>query len=245
MFYLLAVVTFLATILFYSFYPRTDGIKTMDKPWARTAVSDMVVRHTSAQEAARVVSFDTTTGKNKAAYANWTVGTLTTNFYADFLPTGFQVYTTNVPTTRLLCIDNETGAASATCGVYSANTNIAFPKGTTDFLMTYTPLENVQAQVGTYLANVAKRSLGETVFLTKYTPEEHLRVNCGVVDCSAGIATGNDFDPAGTCMLNNTRYLTVRLPRQITAADDGLLMCITRLGAAYDENKNIIYPQSQ
>ena len=75
---------------------------------------------------------------------------------------------------------------------------------------------------------------------------------CGILDilsdtgCNGEEDSGcvyADFDYSGTCIVNNTRYQTVRLPRRFNdmCADENkdYLVCITEISAAYDGIKKV------
>ncbi len=249
MFYSLAILTLLASILFYSFYPRNDGIKVQDMPRAKSLVTDMLAHHMAAVEAARVLSYDETTQRNKMAYENWASGGFTAinkNFYASYLPPNFASTTFNSDPTSpdpngvpyLYCFNNSDGTSLIPCAQRKADIDSS-NFGTSDYIITF-----METDAGTLEA----RALGEKMHLTSYASNEHLKTICGIVDrlnssdigCN-GVGCGDyeDYDYQGLCMVNNTRYQTVRLPRffndrDVCNGNNYYLVCITQLSAAYD-----------
>lgn len=240
MFFWLSLLTFISTILVYSFFPRNDGIKEIDIPIAKVAVSGLVHQHMAAVQAATVLVKDVTTGQNKLQYMTWreehnTGNTLVVeNGYEAYLPRGINLDAFGTQETILFCVDNSSGELTTTCGVTGSTP--AHSSGTTDFLMTY----EGEIDADDYIFNLSPRALGHKMFFTPYEEGVHLQTQCGVVECFG--SKQPEYDPNGKCTLNNTRYRTVTLPRAITDAEDldGALVCITRLSAAYtssvDEN---------
>lgn len=249
MFYSLAILTLLASILFYSFYPRNDGIKVQDMPRAKSLVTDMLAHHMAAVEAARVLSYDETTQRNKMAYENWASGGFTAinkNFYASYLPPNFASTTFNsdpdshnpngVP--YLYCFDNSNGTLATSCAQRKADID-SNNFGTSDYIITF---------MGTDSGTLDARALGEKMHLTNYAPNEHLKTICGIAELvdSQGNAD-EDYDYQGRCMVSNTRHMTVRLPRYFNSSifcdsENYYLVCITQLSAAYD-GKTKVHPQ--
>lgn len=238
MFFWLGLLTFISTILVYSFFPRNDGIREIDVPIAKVAVSGLVHQHMAALQAATVMVKDTTTGQNKLQYMTWREKDNTSNI----LPVkndsdGYKAYRLRrinlaafgTQATILFCVDNASGELKTTCGV--TGSTLAHPNGTTDFLMTY----EGEIDADDYIFSLSPRALGHKMFFTPYEEGVHLQTQCGVVECFG--PTQPEYDPNGKCTLNNTRYRTVTLPYAITNAEDldldGALVCITRLSAAY------------
>lgn len=67
MFYMLAMVTFLSSILIYSLYPRSDGVTSIDIPTAESAAMELVAQHSAALQAATVLTADASAVKTVAA----------------------------------------------------------------------------------------------------------------------------------------------------------------------------------
>ena len=245
MFYSLAILTLLASILFYSFYPRNDGVKVQDMPRAKSQVTDMLAHHMAAVEAARVLSYDATTGRNKMAYENWGSIYIPKSRYEQYLPPNFTSTAFNNSdsdrngTPAIYCIDNQSHGQAASCGLRNADiANGVY--GSSDYVITF-----METDAGTLEA----RALGEKMHLTSYASNEHLKTICGIVDpldndeigCDGNNGCGDyeDYDYQGLCMVNNTRYQTVRLPRYFNNksecnGNNYYLVCITQLSAAYD-----------
>ena len=253
MFFWLGLLTFISTILVYSFFPRNDGIKEIDIPIAKVAVSGLVHQHMAALQAATVMRKDATTGQNELQYMTWREEPNTGNTlevesdkYEAYLPRGINLDAFGTQATILFCVDNASGELTTTCGV--TGSTLAHPNGTTDFLMTY----EGEIDADDYIFNLSPRALGHKMFFTPYEEGVHLQTQCGVVECFG--PKQPEYDQYGKCTLNNTRYRTVTLPRAITdtvrwkkkntSVDldedtntfvdlDGALVCITRLSAAY------------
>lgn len=236
MFYALAIVTFLATILFYSLYPRNDGIKTIDMPSIKAEMAEMLAVHNAAVDAAKIVSYNDEKKRNQMAYETWSVDADFNISFADyrsFLPTGFTNEQNFTP--KLLCIDNKNSSGTPIHGCNHIIADSADPNygTTTDYIVTLAENDN----------HLVARALGELTFFQNYsgkTNDPHLRTYCGYVDCSGGHASSEEFDSEGGCVLNNTRYRPIRLPRNITGNNDGNLICITRLSVTYDYKTNKI-----
>ena len=245
MFFWLSLLTFISTILVYSFFPRNDGIKEIDVPIAKVVVSGLVHQHMAALQAATVMVKDATTGKNKLQYMTWredpdaTGNTLVVgnDRYGVYLPRGINLDAFGTQATILFCVDNFSGELTTTCGVTGSTPEHS--TGTTDFLMTY----EGEIDADDYIFNLSPRALGHKMFFTPYKEGVHLQTQCGVVECFG--PKQPEYDQYGECTLNNTRYRTVTLPRAITDTVDleedantfvdldGALVCITRLSAAY------------
>ena len=234
MFFWLGLLTFISTILVYSFFPRNDGIKEIDVPIAKVAVSGLVHQHMAALQAATVMVKDTTTGQNKLQYMTWRKDDESENIlrvksdkYGAYLPRRIKLGALGTQATILFCVDNSSGKLTTTCGVTGSTPE--YSSGTTDFLMTY----EGEIDADDYIFNLSPRALGHKMFFTPYEDGVHLQTQCGVVECFG--PKQPEYDPNGKCTLNNTRYRTVTLPRAITNAVDldGALVCITRLSAAY------------
>ncbi|MGN1091509.1 MAG: hypothetical protein ACI4RJ_03365 [Alphaproteobacteria bacterium] len=225
MFYSLTILTLLASILFYSFYPRNDGIKNVDMPAAKAYVTEFVAHHMAAVEAARAISYDSEAGKNKMAYESWIPNSqIDIANYVNYMPpnTPENVLNDRIANPTLYCFDNANGSQS-NCAQRTANTADS-NFGSSDYIITF--LDAGEA--------IDARALGEKMFLTSYSPDEHLKTQCGIlVEGSA-----DDYDPRGTCVVDNTRYLTVSLPREFSCSGisglEGQLVCITQISAAYD-----------
>ena len=235
--YLLMILTFTALILFYSFYPRTDTVELLDKPMAKTAVAELIAQHSAALQAATVLHKQAD-GTNKMAYEVWnlTNNVITSTEYQSFMTPGL-VPSAEKPVSVRICVNNATGEISNTCGVRTTNTNVSFPKGTTDFIITYLPKKNIDDEYGKYLGGLAVRALGENVYLTNYTEKQHLTTNCGIME----EGTANEFDEYPEYVLSNTRYQTVSVPGAFTRmlgnlGDASYLMCITRVSVAYEND---------
>ena len=240
MFYTLAFVAFVATILIYSFYPRNDGLRTVDMPREKAIVMQMVAEHNAAVEAARVVTYDNATRQNKLAYESWIMADDTlvpTGYYSQFLPADFQRGPgINV---ELVCVDNATREVAlyhdpATdrlyerCGIHTADSNtIIRPDepngvwGTTDYLITYMEEENP----------LQRRAAGELTYLAQHTDEEHLKTYCGYVSDADEHSFG----------ITNTRH-PIRITCDDCAPPVGSVACVTRLSVAYCDNKNVMMP---
>ena len=124
MFYSLTILTLLASILFYSFYPRNDGIKNVDMPAAKAYVTEFVAHHMAAVEAARAISYDSTAGKNKMAYESWIPNSqIDIANYVNYMPpnTPENVLNDRIANPTLYCFDNANGSQS-NCAQRTANT---------------------------------------------------------------------------------------------------------------------------
>ena len=247
MFYALAIVTFIATILFYSLYPRNDGMRMVEMPQAKTELSEMIAVHNAAVDAAKVIVYDKTAHRNQMDYERWyaknKLGVKGHNdgikfeVYSQFLPTGFTDKQNFFP--RLWCTDNSSDAGNVKYPCNHSITNYAAPATdtTTDYIVT---LSNGPEQNPLY-----RRALGELTLLHGYSNEDNvprLSTYCGTIDCtSEGPAGMTEYDPNGRCVLTNTRDVTIRLPRIIGSGEnhdfDGYLACITRIGVTYNYRK--------
>ncbi len=265
MFYLLASLTFIATILFYSFYPRTDTVELLDKPAAKTAVAELLAQHTAALQAATIIK-KTTEGKTTMAYEDWPSDPdynnkqwdngfpIVAEKFIPFLPAG-MVRSEIPPKSVVFCTDNMSGEKSDVCAkryVEKDENGNYTSYGTTDFVITYTTMEALDVLYGTYISNLTPRALGEAVYFTEYKDEVHLTTNCGVLEeITDTIPPTQDYDTNNaTHILDNTRFETVSVPKAFTDTLDNdnltYLVCITRISVAYgdtsctqQENKTI------
>ena len=73
MIYLLVALTFLASIMFYSFYPRSDAIELIDKPSANNAVFELVAQHSAVVQAATVVVKPSADDSKQEKYMNYEI----------------------------------------------------------------------------------------------------------------------------------------------------------------------------
>ena len=251
MFYSLAILTLLASILFYSFYPRNDGVKMQDMPRAKSQVTDMLAHHMAAVEAARVLSYDTETGRYKMAYENWITSNSVANgsaiskdLYVSYLPPNFNSTTFNnganpessIDKILLYCFNNKDGSRSEACAQRKVDIEHG-DYGSSDYIITF---------METYTGTLEARALGEKMHLTGYASNAHLKTICGIAEpLSDDGEPDEDYDYKGLCMVSNTRYQTVRLPRFFNNActgDNYYLVCITQLSAAYDGTTKV-HPQ--
>lgn len=248
MFYLLASLTFLSSILIYSLYPRSDGVTTIDIPNAKTAAMEILTQHSAALQAATVLKTDENNNKIMR-YEEWGSGQITSAKYNDFLPSTFtpNPNTAYLPYSQILCVDNTTASATSSCAKRNADAKNDI-YGTTDFVVTHISLISLGDTYGEYIANLTPRALGQLTYFTDYDEKRHLTTNCGLVQ--AGKLTGKDFDPNNaTHYLTDTRYETVNLPRAFTDTLDAskdYIACITRISVAYDDTeKEIVNPKPQ
>lgn len=248
MFYLLASLTFLTSILIYSLYPHSDGVTRIDIPSAKTAAMELVTQHSAALQAATVLRMDENSNQ-KMRYEDWGSGQITSAKYGDFLP---SVFTPNpnpsyLPYSQVLCVDNTTGGMTSICA--RRNADIANDiYGTTDFVVTHISLASIAETYGSYIANLTPKALGQITYFTDYDPKRHLTTNCGLVQ--SGRLTGKDFDPNNaTYYLTDTRYETVNLPLAFTDTlytNQKYIACITRVSVAYDnETQEIVTPKAR
>lgn len=253
MYYWLALFTFIASMLFYSFYPRSDAVKMVDKPKASVLVEPFIAQHLVALDAVQLKDNDdvmayipamagTTSGLLTVPAGGYGKIELDKDAFGHFNTT--SIVFNNQFTSAVFCILNETPSTeklTTSCG------QTAGSMATTDFLVTY---GSVPESWG-YYGMLAPRVLGEKAFLAPYDEKYHARTQCGVVDMGDGLVVRtptSDFDPESGIVLNNSRYQVVTVPRYIAAKLNLAprdLMCITRLSAAYDfaNPPKIIYPQ--
>ena len=248
MFYLLASLTFLTSILIYSFYPRTDGVTTIDLPTAKTAAMEILAQHSAALQAATVLTSDKD-GNKKMRYEDWERGQIVSSKYKDFLPSTFTPNpdTNYLPYSQILCVDNNTASETSFCAQRNADTESSL-YGSTDFVITRISLASLTASYGAYIANLTPRALGQISYFTDYDKKRHLTTNCGLVQ--AGRLNGRDFDPNNAQYhLSDTRYETVNLPKAFTDTlneNQDYIVCITRISVAYDSGTNqLLYPKAQ
>ena len=196
MIYLLVALTFLASIMFYSFYPRSDAIELIDKPSAKNAVFELVAQHSAVVQAATVVmkpQAEQTPQANYLRYEAYDNDRFQTwprflgakpsanlcpaqeiaspvvpyDFYEEYLPVGFRDYAPS-PESFLLCVNNDDAKPTTCCGndgVYKSFLH----SGTSDFIITITPIVSISASFGIpEQERLLARALGENAFLTKY-----------------------------------------------------------------------------
>ena len=243
MFYSLAILTLLASILFYSFYPRNDGIKNVDMPNLKVDATEILAHHMAAVEAARVLFRDSEdNNKLKMTYQTWTENrSISFDNYSSHMPAGTQASTFATP--KLYCFNNSDGT-TGNCAQRTANrTNNIY--GSSDYIITFG---------GKFDDTLTARALGEKVHLTSYAQNEHLKALCGILEYVEPITASSEsdkqveYDYQGTCMITNTRYQSVRLPRRFVCTEEGTgsytghLVCITQISTAYEDKKRI-YPQ--
>ena len=258
MFFWMVLLTFFSSLLIYALYPRNDGITIEDKPLANIAVSDLLTQHLAAVDAAEVWD-----ASRKKAYVQWVEAANKNEAYEvpddkmiDFFPGGYLFSETQLPVTKIYCIQNKGRTLTKNCGVTSGTFS------TTDFIVTY--IEDVPVEFDDYIAGLAPRSLGEKMFLAEYVSDSDkdegtrafdgysLKTNCGIVrqgeNKNAWPTSIRDFDPEGIKVLDNTRYYTVRVPATVSLPT-GSLACITRLSATYtpdiNNNLRIVYPSEE
>ena len=248
MFYLLAMVTFLSSILIYSLYPRSDGVTSIDIPTAESAAMELVAQHSAALQAATVLTADAN-GNKSMKYEKWENEQIDSDKYTSFLPSSFVPNPTpgNRPYSQILCVDNAKPTDTTTCGSRTADT-AANVYGTTDFVITYISKAAIANNYGEYIANLTPRALGKLTHFTPYETELHLTTNCGLVE--SGKLAGKDFDPYNaTHHLTDTRYDTVNLPAAFTEvldSDHEYIACITRISRAYDnKTSTFVVPKVQ
>lgn len=185
--YLLVVLTFLASILFYSFYPRSDAINLVDKPEAQSLIFELVAQHSAAVQAATTritpIKQDAARGRNRMRYemanANFPAwpkffkadpnadenaekpGLLSEAQYSD---PSFGIFMPDAvrqynlrPQSLLLCVNNQTAKASAFCG-----------NNTSDFIITIMSLDAIGSEYGPRQMTMLERALGESTFLANY-----------------------------------------------------------------------------
>lgn len=193
--YLLVALTFMASILFYSFYPRTDTLELLDMPMAESAIYDLISQHTAVVEAANVTRVQQ--GNSRQTYelpaTNWPRFTgrkfqdgrldpsqfVSSNYllYRDFVPPMYLESSEQLdvrqaePVSALLCVNNFTGVASAICGagaemIAAVDPNMAW--GTSDFIITTMSLKEIQDEFGLRSLRLLERALGRASFLTNY-----------------------------------------------------------------------------
>ena len=237
MFYMLAMVTFLSSILIYSLYPRSDGVTSIDIPTAESAAMELVAQHSAALQAATVLTADAN-GNKSMKYEKWGNGQISKEKYSSFLAGSFTNPTIR-PYSMILCQDNATASATSSCAQRNADT-VANVYGTTDFVITYISKADIAKNYGEYIANLTPRALGKLTHFTPYETKLHLTTNCGLVESRD--LDGKDFDPNNaTHHLTNTRYDTFNLPAAFTEVLDSNLeyiVCITRISRAYDNKTN-------
>ena len=250
MFYLLASLTFLTSILIYSLYPRSDGVTHIDMPTAKTAAMELLAHHSAALQAATVLQKDDN-GNQKMRYESWGNSQITSDKYSAFLPSTYILNPDIAyrPYSQILCVDNNTANVASNCARRNADVENS-DYGTTDFVITHISLASLADSYGEYIANLAPRALGQMTYFTDYDKKRHLTTNCGLIQ--KGRLSGKDFDPNNaTHYLTDTRYETVNLPNAFDNTinfDDNkeYIACITRISVAYDnKEKEIVYPKKK
>lgn len=191
--YLLVALTFIASILFYSFYPRTDTLELLDMPMAETAIYDLVSQHTAIVNAATVTKVQQ--GRTRQTYellsGNWPRFTgrsvngrldaaqfVSSNdlLFRDFVPPMYlesseqQNMRVLMPTSALVCVNNYTSLAGEDCGASAensvSNSNLAW--GTSDFIITVMSLKEIHDEFGLHSLKLLERALGRVSLLTNY-----------------------------------------------------------------------------
>ena len=260
MFFWLGLLTFVASLLYFSFFPRNDGLRLIDKPQADALVAPFVAQHMAALRAAKHKNETDTpdyitemlnSSINLFNQKNANIGVISKSAIRSYLPQGTSLndFTDTLSSegfkSIIICINNTTGQLSASCGL--TDENAAYT--TSDFLITYGAIPSYW---GDYYTALSPRALGERLFLTDYTQQYHLPATCGVLSCTAPEApAGTDYQPGSTCVVDTTRYRVVYLPKAFInsapiAGDADTLVCISRLSAAYTFKTNppqLIYPQ--
>ena len=193
--YLLIALAFLGSILFYSFYPRSDAVNLIDKPEAQALILELVAQHSAAVQAATVVikpnQQNAGTELNKMRYE-----VATANFPAwpkffkepananpedekpgllseeQFSDRSFGLFMPdNIrqynlrPQSLLLCVNNETAMAGKICGAKRTKDT---PQGTSDFIITIMSLNAIASEYGPRQMAFLERALGESTYLTRY-----------------------------------------------------------------------------
>ena len=225
--YLLMALAFMASILFYSFYPRSDGIEMVDKPAAKATVFELLAQHSAAVSAATVLIVPpkdaySTTPIKQDYQNNWSTfnpaasnqGMLEYGVYELYIPpyTRFDEGSLR-PETFLLCLDNDTGKYSSNC---AKKTGL----GSTDLLITLVSLYALSAEYGPQYTTLVERALGESTYLSNYD-HQMTKNRCrkynqtagsyDFVDCPANYtinANGTLTASSGTYLLDNKAHLT-------------------------------------
>ena len=240
MFYLLGTLTFLATLLFYSLYPRADGVSQIDIPHAKIAVQELISQHSAALQAGSLV-VEASDGSRKMKYEDWIASGQMD--FSDFLPPN-MVQTNNPPISTIICVDNKTASLTNNCARSQFNEENE-DYGTTDFLVTYTTFSDLDPMYGTYLTSLTPRALGKKMRFIEYRDDStdgdgvQLSTYCGIL-AERSQKDGRDFDPNNADFsLSNTRTKTVNLPKALTddilnEMNEEYLICISRLSVAYN-----------
>ena len=229
--YLLVALAFMASILFYSFYPRSDGIETIDKPAAKATVLELLAQHSAAVSAATVLVVPPESDKvspNRQDYeVGWPrfkhndadQGMVEYGLYAEFMPPfhRFDEWYVGRPQTFLVCMDNET----ATYNNPTNRTSVCAKKtgmGSTDLLITIVSLKGLEAEYGPQYTTMVERALGESTYLSNY--DHNMTKNrCRksgtngytFTDCPATYtinSNGNMTTTGGTYRFDNKAHLT-------------------------------------
>ncbi len=260
MFFWLGLLTFIASILFFSFFPRNDGLRLSDKPQADSLVAPFVAQHMAALKVIKhknennipnYISEMSNSTINLFKQKTDNIGVVAQPLIRSYLPQGTVLndFTDTLNgsgfASIVLCINNETGDLSTLCGKTDENAGST----TSDFLITYGPIPE---SWGDYYTALSPRALGERLFLADYTQQYHLPATCGVLSCTAPEApAGTDFQPGSKCVVDTTRHRVVYMPQAFMNnvpldEERDILVCISRLSAAYSFKTNppqIIYPQ--
>ena len=260
MFFWLGLLTFVASLLYFSFFPRNDGLRLIDKPQADALVAPFVAQHMAALKAVKhknendvpdYISEMLNTSINLFNQKSANIGVVSSPAIRSYLPQGTvlndfsDTLSGSGFASIVLCINNTSGELSASCGL--TDENAAYT--TSDFLITYGAIPSYW---GDYFTALSPRALGERLFLTDYTQQYHLPATCGVLSCTAPTApAGTDYQPGSNCVVDTTRHRVVYLPNAFMdkvpiPANRDVLVCISRLSAAYSFKTNppqIIYPQ--
>ena len=251
MLYLLVAFTFLLSIVFYGFYPRSDALKMMDKPQADLPVTELLVQHNALVQAGEIVQKEEDSDVQKLAYEFWSGTTTFPSTATQFLPTGYNL-NTNVQW-KLFCIDNKTGVPQTNlCGRRAPDTNITrtspltdAPYGSTDFLVSYITSDNIASEFGNYIESLTPNALGEKFFMLEYKKDLHPKTACGLLTVDTVAAADLPlFAPLSNSgyVLSNGRTPIVSVPQAIidelpsSAKTHGALLCLTRVSAAQPIN---------
>lgn len=269
MFFWFGFLTILASILYFSFYPRNDPLQVIDKPIADSLTAPLIAQHMAALKDASIIVYGEISDVNNShtinqkyiletkevlnqdqsslrycggSYPCFQVTEDAVNYY---LPKGIKQNTDFK--SYITCFSNDSGQPTDKCGCTNEGIE-GEEKCTTDFLITIGEIPDEWD----YYGKLAPRALAERLFLTKYTKDTNLPVTCGILDCSGNSSSEKeDFFPNGPCFIYTTRYQDVRVPnlRELLNLDInsslGIMVCISRLSVTYKLKENpaeIIYP---
>ena len=269
MFFWFGFLTILASILYFSFYPRNDPLQVIDKPIADSLTAPLIAQHMAALKDASIIVYREKNQVNNShaitqKYILEAENTLnpssslnsfnslenagsyfkvTDKAIKYYLPKGIERNTAFY--SYITCFSN--GQLTNKCGCTNENGE---EKCTTDFLIT---IGKIPSEWG-YYGKLAPRALAERLFLTKYTEDTNLPVTCGILDCSGKSPSGEDFFPNSSCSIYTTRYQDVRVPdlqqflqqeHSNINSSSSTMVCISRLSVTYKLKENpaeIIYP---